>query len=415
MADTAGSDAIVTIDHVGHRGDGVAVLDGKTIYVPFTLGGERVRVRLDGDRAEPTEIVEASSDRCRPACRHFGSCGGCSLQHMAEPAYLRWKRERVRAALSARGIGASIADIRGVDASSRRRTVLAAVRGGGGVVLGYHARQSHTVIAVSECPVLVPAIADNFEHLRRIAECACPRRGQMTLTVLATDNGLDVCLGGTAKPSKDQRRKLISLCLEAEFARLSVDDEVLVETRLPTIAIGDATVVPPPGAFVQASRQAEAALADTVAAATGSAKTIADLFCGIGTFALRLARHATVTGVESDRAAVTALKDAVRHATGLKPVSVERRNLFRRPLMPSELGKFDAVVFDPPRAGANAQSEMLADANVPTLVAVSCNPATLARDMRTLIEGGYTLQSVRPVDQFLYSSHIEVVAVLTRS
>lgn len=414
MAERSGAETSVTIDHVGHRGDGVTTIDGRTRYIPFTLAGERVRVRLDGDRAEAVEIVDASPDRQPPICRHFGTCGGCGLQHMRQHAYLAWKRGQVVAALSARGIEVPVAEVLGIDGGSRRRTILAAVRASGGVVLGYHARKSHRLVDITECPVLIPDIADAFDRLRRIAEGACPRRGQMTLTVLATDAGLDVCLTGTAKPSAALRHNLIERALQADLARLAIDDEVLVETRPPAIAMGSVAAIPPPGAFVQASRKAEVAMAEAVLAATASAKTVADLFCGVGTFTLRLAHHAAVTGVEADPAAVTALENAVRRSPGLKPVTVARRDLFRRPLMPAELDRFDAVVFDPPRAGAKSQAEMLAACKVPTLVAVSCNPATFARDMRILMDGGYVPQSVQPVDQFLYSSHIEVVAELRR-
>jgi len=412
--DTDGAET-VTIDTLGHRGDGVATTPRGPLYVPYTLAGETVQIRRHGARADLVAVTTPSPDRVDPSCRHFGACGGCSLQHMALSAYRIWKRDQVIAALEQRGLTAPVSDTHPIGPGARRRAVLAATRTQSGAVLGFHKRQSHAIIDLAECPVLDPRIVQALEVLRRLAKTACPRRGQMTLTVLATSTGLDVALTDTAPLSNDLRQRLVRVAIETGIARLSVGDEVVIETRPPVLDIAGAAVTPPPGGFAQAAASSEEALAARVLSATKGAKRVADLFCGFGTFALRLARHAAVHAVEADAAALAALEAAMRHTSGLKPISLERRDLFRRPLMAKELAPFDAVVFDPPRAGAKEQAEMLAASTVPTVVAVSCNPATLARDLRLIVDGGYALQSVHPVDQFLWSPHIEVVAILRRS
>ena len=405
---------ILTIDHVGHRGDGVANGPGGPVYVPFTLAGERVAVRLVGDRAELLEVIEPSPERVAPPCPHFGTCGGCALQHMADEAYRAWKRDQVVAALHQRGLAGDVEPLHPVQPGNRRRAVLTAKRAGRKLLLGYHGRQSHSVIDIKACPVLTPAIVAALPALRRVAEIATPGRGALKLTVLASESGLDVALADAPRLAARDEQRLISLAMESGFARLTIDGETLIAAMEPRLSFGGASVVPPPGGFTQASAVAEATMASLVEAATVGATRVADLFSGIGTFALRLARHAAVHAVESDTTAIVALEHGIRHASGLKPVTVERRDLFDYPLMPKELTAFDAVVFDPPRAGAKRQAEELARSKVATIVAVSCNPATLARDLKILVEGGYRLRRVAPVDQFLWSPHIECVAVLAR-
>lgn len=405
---------ILTIDHVGHRGDGIANGPDGPVYVPFTLAGEQVAVRLSGDRAELLEIIEPSPERSEPPCPHFGACGGCALQHMADDAYRAWKRQQVVAALHQRGLMADVEPLHPALPGSRRRAVLTAKRAGRKLAIGYHGRQSHAVVDITTCPVLTPAIVAALPALRRVAEIATPGRGALKLTVLASESGLDVALANATRLTARDEQRLIALAMESGFARLTVDGETLIAAMQPRLSFGGAGVVPPPGGFTQASAAAETAMASLAEAATVGATRVADLFSGVGTFTLRLARHAAVHAVESDRAAIAALEHGIRYANGLKPVTTERRDLFDYPLMPKELSAFDAVVFDPPRAGARRQAEELARSNVATVVAVSCNPATLARDLKILVEGGYTLRRVTPVDQFLWSPHIECVAVLAR-
>ena len=404
----------LTIDHVGHRGDGVAYAGDKPVFVPFTLAGETVQARRIGDHFDLVSVETPSSDRADPICRHYGRCGGCALQHMAGNAYQAWKRDQVASALAKRGLDVAVSDIEAASPGTRRRAVFTAVRAKAGVVLGYHQRQSHTVVDIRECPVLESRIVTALDDLRQTASIACPKRGQLRLTVLASPAGLDVTLGDTAPLTNDLRQRLIQIAISADWARLTADGETLIETRPPALNVDGAHMVPPPGAFVQAVANAEKRMAEAVITALRGAKRAADLFCGAGAFTLRIARHAAVHGVESERGLLEALDQAVRRSSGLKPVSTERRDLFRHPLTPGELNVYDAIVFDPPRAGAKTQAEMLAQSKVPTVAAISCNPSTLARDLRILCDGGYAIESVTPVDQFLWSPHIEAVAILKR-
>ncbi|MCW2310011.1 class I SAM-dependent RNA methyltransferase [Rhodobium gokarnense] len=404
----------LTIDQLGHRGDGVATLDGAAVYVPYALAGETVRARIEDGRAELLEVVEPSPERQAPACRHFGSCGGCALQHLAAEPYLAFKRDLVVEALKARGLDTPVAATTPIAPGTRRRAVLSAVRTGKGVALGYHALKSHQVVHISECPVLVPEIVAALPRLSRLAAIAAPRRGALRMTVLAADNGLDIHLTDTAKLTDDLRQQLVRHTLEADHARLAIDDETILETRPPVLDMAGTKALPVPGGFTQASAAAESGLFSAIAPALARTKRVTELFSGIGTFTLRIAREHAVEAFEGDAAAVDALRTTARHGSGLKPIAAERRDLFRRPLMARELKKAEAVVFDPPRAGAKDQATALASSNVPTVVAVSCNPATLARDVRLLVDGGYRLTTVQPVDQFLWSPHIEVVATLTK-
>lgn len=404
----------VTISALAHRGDGVAETPSGPLYVPFTLPGEVVRVEGRGERARLAGVVSPSPDRVAPSCRHFGTCGGCALQHMESQAYLAWKREQVVAALSARAIEADVEPVVPAKPRTRRRAVFTAVRAGGRVLVGYHERASNRLVAITECAVVAPKILDSLPVLRRLADMVMPKRGELRITVLDTQSGLDVALDGADRKAAEKFPDLGQIAFEGDLARLSVDGEVVIEARPPALDMGGTSVVPAPGGFTQATAEAEAAMAARVIAALEGAKHVADVYCGIGTFALRIARELPVHAVEGDRAALKALDAAWRRSGKLKTVTHEARDLSRRPLMREELEPFDAVVFDPPRAGARVQAEALAASNVKTVVAVSCNPATLSRDLRILIDGGYRLQSVLPVDQFLFSPHIEVVVVLRR-
>ena len=405
----------VTIDQLAHRGDGVALIHDKTVFVPFTLPGEEVEIERKAERARLVSLKTPSPSRVEPACRHFGTCGGCALQHMEAAAYRAWKEAQVAAALASRGLEAEISPIVPASRGSRRRAVLTAVRAGGRVLVGYHERMANRLVAITECAVVTPRILASLPDLTRLADKLAPRKGELRLTVLDTVSGLDVAAEGASGKAARDFPGLGRLAAEADFARLSVDGEVVIEIRPPALDFAGAAMVPPPGGFVQASAEAEAAMAQAVMEAVGKAKRVADLFAGSGTFALRLARAAVVHAVESDKAAMAALDRAWRQTPGLKTVTQEVRDLFRSPLRVGELESFDAVVFDPPRAGAKEQASELAASKVADIVAVSCNPATLARDLRTLVDGGYRLCSVQPVDQFLFSPHIEVVAHLNRA
>jgi 23S rRNA (uracil1939-C5)-methyltransferase len=403
---------------LGHRGDGVAA---GPVYAPLTLPGETVEGEVTGERMAAPAILTASPHRVSPPCRHFGDCGGCLLQHASGAFLAGWKRERVAEALAAAGVMAG--EIRPTVSSppgARRRAVFSARRTKKTAQIGFHARAEHRIAPIAECPLIAPALLAALEPLRALTSLTASRKGEVKIAATVTETGLDIDLRD-AKPVEPADRaahlaRLVALAAEADFARLSVDGEIVAERRPPTLRMGRARVVPPPGAFLQATADGEAALVAAVREAVGDAGRVADLFAGCGTFALPLAETAEVWAVEGDAAMLAALDAGWRGAAGaLKRIRSEIRDLFRRPLEPLELRKTDALVFDPPRAGAAAQCERLAAAEIPRLAAVSCEPATFARDARTLTDGGYSLDWVQPVDQFLWSPHVELAAQFTRA
>lgn len=402
---------VVEILRIGHRGDGETV-DG--LYVPFTVPGDNVAVDAEGERARIIEIVEPGPSRTAPACKHFTVCGGCALQHVEPAAYRSWKRDQVVQALAQRGIeNVDVAPIIPVAPRSRRRAVLASRLTRSGVVLGFQERFSHFIVDVEECPILHPKLASLLPTLRECLAHELSTRGQGEVGLTLTDTGVDVTLG-LPHVDLDQKRRTRLSGLAAAFARLTVNGELVAQSHPPTLRWGAVAIALPPSAFVQAVAEAESTMQTLVVETLAGAKRIADLFSGCGAFTFPLAKHAAVAAFDSDADAIAALATAARAAQGLKPVTAERRDLFRRPLLSPELDKFEAVVIDPPRAGAKAQTEQLAASKVRTIAAVSCNPATFARDARTLIDGGYTLKRVTPIDQFLWSPHIELVAHLAR-
>jgi 23S rRNA (uracil1939-C5)-methyltransferase len=297
---------------------------------------------------------------------------------------------------------------------TRRRAIFSAVRTGNGAILGFHRRQSDTIVPITECAVLVPAIVKRLDVLASMAGLALPSRKPGRVTVVAADNGLDVAIAGGTKPDRRMLESLGRFGADPAIARLTLDGAEIFQARRPEIAVDGAMLFPVAAGFLQAAAPAEKAMADAVTAHVGDARPVADLFCGLGTFTLRLARRAPVTAVEGEASLLAALDMGLRHARGLKPVTARKRDLFRNPLAPIELNGFGAVVFDPPAAGARAQAEALAASKVPKVVAVSCNPATLARDARILVDGGYRLTRVLPVDQFLFSAEVEAVATFER-
>jgi 23S rRNA (uracil1939-C5)-methyltransferase len=409
---------VVVIQAIGHRGDGIATTHHGPLYVPFTLPGERVAVERQAphkaDRASIVEIIVPSPERVAPVCRHFGHCGGCALQMLPLDATRSLKRDFVVAALRQRSLTPDVAPTIGVPPASRRRTALTALRASDKLMLGYHERLSHHVVDIKECPVLTPPLQARLGDIRAIAEPLVGASQPARLTVLLTAAGLDLDFKGTPSPGVLAIAKLAEIAGAHGVARLCVDGDPIVTLAEPAIDIAGITLAPPPGAFVQASVEAETAMAGLVAEHLSGAKRVADLFAGIGTFALALARQAAVRAVEANEAALAALARAVRRASGLKLVETERRDLFVDPLSPKELEKFDGVVFDPPFAGAKAQAQTLAASKVPRIAAISCNPATFARDARILVDGGYVLERAVPVDQFVYSAETEVVGLFRR-
>ncbi|MFZ2017224.1 MAG: TRAM domain-containing protein [Methyloceanibacter sp.] len=405
----------VEISRLGSGGDGVAEVAGAPVYVPFTLPGERAVITLEpgSDRGFLLDVVTPSPDRVAPVCPYFGACGGCALQHMERGAYLAWKREQVAAALKARGLSVEIEPVRPVPLGSRRRAALALGRDKDGAVLGYRRARSHDLIDVSTCPVLIPSISNRLARLKQALAPLLGGKREARVTVTETESGLDVLVAG-ARPNPSAIGTFAAQAGALGVARLTAGGESIVLGGTPEVDLSGAKVKLPPGAFLQASREAEAELVKLMLEGTEGAKRVADLFAGLGTFSLALARTAAVDAYEADEAALASLAEAARRTPRLKPVKTLVRDLFRAPLGAKELDPYDAVVFDPPRAGAAAQAEALAKSCVPRLVAVSCNPGTLARDLRILVDGGYRITRVVPVDQFLFSPHIEVVAHLER-
>jgi 23S rRNA (uracil1939-C5)-methyltransferase len=406
---------IVTIGMLGHRGDGIVHGPDGPAYVPFTLPGERVSITREGDRGKLIDIIEPSSQRIAPVCRHFGLCGGCALQMLPLKAARSLKRDFVVAALKQHGLSPPVDETLGVGLASRRRAVLTALRLGERVVLGYHERLSHRLVDIEECPVLAPSISVKLTGMRQLLSPLLPQRRPVRVTVLATCNGLDLALEDVPAPPASRLAKLAAAAKTVGIARLSVAGEPILTLAEPSIEIASVPVVPPPGAFVQASSEAETIIAELVSEHLRDSRRVSDLFSGVGTFTLSLARQASVHAVEDNQVALDALSQAARRAAGLKPITTERRDLMRHPLSPQELDTYDAIVFDPPRNGAKTQAAQLAASKVERIAAVSCNPATFARDARILVDGGYQLDRVVPVDQFVYSAETEVVGLFRRS
>jgi 23S rRNA (uracil1939-C5)-methyltransferase len=401
----------LTIAQVGHRGDGVA--EGR--FVPYTLPGEVVEVEGDEERAAPATILSPSPDRVTPPCPHFGTCGGCALQHWADAPYLAWKRDIVAATLGQHGLRPEIAPTIDARGTGRRRVTFHARRGSGTrLVVGFAAARSHAIVPIEVCPLLAPALANALPAARRIATALEGLGKPLDIQVTAASQGLDMELRGAGRLGERERLGLIAAANAAGLVRLTNHGDLIMQREVPSIIIAGMAVPLPAGAFLQATEAGEAVLSDLVVAGVGKAKSVADLFCGIGPFALRLAAKAKVRAVDSDAPAIASLAQALRKASGLKPVQTEARDLFRRPLLAAELKGLDAVVFDPPRAGADAQVKLLAKADIGRIVAVSCNAATFARDAAILTDAGWKLGTVTPVDQFRWSAHVELVATFQR-
>jgi 23S rRNA (uracil1939-C5)-methyltransferase len=403
-----------TIARLGSQGDGIANAEGGEVFIPFTLPGETVTAARQKDRATLMSVLEASPLRIDPACRHFTECGGCALQHYEAAAYQQWKREKVVQALKAKGIACDMAALVPCAPHTRRRVTFSARRTDAGMLFGFVRALSSEIIAIEECPISLPAIVSALDKLRALAELVCGTQKAFHMTVTVTASGLDIAVHDSGKLGDHQRRIASNFVMAEGLARLSVDGEIVVEPKKPVVQFGPVAVAVPPGAFLQATEAAERTMADLVGQHLSRAKKVADLFAGCGSFALRLGAKSEVHAVEGDAPALAALDRAYRFAGGLKRVTIERRDLFRRPLTFKELNAFDGLVFDPPRAGAEDQSKQIARSDVPLVAAVSCNPVTLARDLRILIDGGYQLKSVTPIDQFLWSSHVEAVALLEK-
>nr|WP_249792533.1 methyltransferase [Bradyrhizobium sp. BRP22] len=408
----------MAIDHVGHRGDGVAIVNGQAIYVPYALPGETVEVAAvpgHPDRRRLLQVESASPERIAPFCPHFGLCGGCAIQHWDNESYRAWKRELVVEALAQARVTAEVAPLIDAHGLGRRRITLHARMGTHEVLkVGFAVASSHDIIPVDRCPILDPGLGGALDAAWAIAEPLIKIGKPLDIQVTATINGLDVDVRGSGALPSTMIAALSRIAEQHRLARLTRHGELVLMRAPPAVMIGTAQVILPPGSFLQATVAGEETLARLVGDRCQRAKHIADLFCGVGPFALRLAAKSRVAAFDSDADAVASLQKAATSTPGLKPVKTEPRDLFRRPLMPQELRDFDAVVFDPPRQGAQAQATQLAASKVPVVIAVSCNAATFARDARILIDGGYRIEGVTPVDQFRHTPHVELVARFRR-
>lgn len=399
-----------TIERLGHQGDGIA--EGP-VFAPRTLPGEVVSGTLQGDRLADVRILSPSGERVQPDCPHYRACGGCHLMHASDGFVAAWKQEVVRNALSAQGLEAEFRPLHTSPPASRRRAVFAARRTKKGALAGFHGRASGTIIEVPGCLLVEPEILRGRELAAELAVLGASRKGALAVTVALSESGLDVAVSGGKELDGPLQAALAQRAEQYGLARLAWDNEIIA-ARLPAAQrFGKALVVPPPGAFLQATQAGEAALLGAVSEIVGGRKRVVDLFAGCGTFSLPLAESAEVHSVEGDGAMLRALDRGWREAQGLKRVTIETRDLFRRPMMAEELSRFDAAVIDPPRAGAEAQVAELADARIPVIAAVSCNPVSFARDAKTLVSAGYRLDWVQVVDQFRWSPHVELAASLT--
>ena len=390
------------IVRIAARGDGV------------TASGRHIPFAVPGDLLLDDGTIEAGPGRQPPPCRHFPECGGCQLQHLTDQAYAEYCVSRVAGALAQHGLEAEIRTPHLSPPRTRRRATLRALKAGGRVLLGFNEAGSNRVVDMAECHILHPRLFDLVSPLRRLLAAILPvkRAGEVHLAL--ADQGPDVMLKGVELAGLEAIEVLTAFSEANRLGRLSVDEgygaEPRFEPRPVTVTLCEVAVPMPIGAFLQATQDGEAALVSAVREAVAGASRIADLFAGLGTFALSL--DGQVTAAEAGREAVLALKSAAARAG--RPVRAEHRDLYRRPFDVKELAEFEAVVLDPPRAGAQEQVRELAASSVARIAYVSCNPATFGRDAEILVGGGYRLDWARPVGQFRWSTHVELAAAFSR-
>ena len=388
------------IVRVAARGDGV------------TADGRHAAFAAPGDRLLADGALVHGPHHQAPPCRHFPECGGCQLQHLDDEAYAGFVRDRIATVLAAQGLAPpEFAPVHLSPANTRRRASLRAERRGRQVLLGFNEQKSRRVVDMRECWILAPALFALVEPLRALLAPLLRERRAAGVRMTLADQGVDLLLDGIDANGLAAAEALTAFAQAHGLARLAVDDgygaEVRWEPQPVTVTLGRTAVPLPIDAFLQATPDGEAALAVAVRYAVGDAATVADLFSGLGTFALNLGER-RIYAAEASRDAVLALKRAAPH------IFAEHRDLYRRPLTPTELDRFDALILDPPRAGAEAQARHIAASRAPRIAYVSCNPASFARDAKLLVEGGYRLERVTPVGQFRWSTHVELAAQFGR-
>jgi 23S rRNA (uracil1939-C5)-methyltransferase len=402
---------IVEIARLGHSGDGVTA-DG--LYVPYTVPGDVARISREGARGRLLEIVSPGQARSAPRCAHFGRCGGCALQMLAQESYLAWKRECVIAALTQRGFAdVPVEAIRSVPPGTRRRAMFKARASAKAVALGFYEPESRNLVDIAECPVLTPQLEALIEPLKRALSPLLHGHDTAELHATATDTGIDLSLKLKGARGPDRLMMLSQLAASLKLARLSWNGETVAMAATPSLQIGRFSVALPAESFLQPTREGEHILQGLVREAAQGAGRVADLFAGCGTFALALADGRAVQAFDSASPQIEALAAAAK--AGRANLTAETRDLFRRPLLAAELSRFDCVLLDPPRPGAAAQAGALAQSRVPLVLYVSCNPASFARDARILADGGYRLERVVPLDQFVWSPHVELLAQFARA
>ncbi len=399
------SEAIETVKSLNKRGEGVLADGG---IAPFALPGEIVR--FEGAAI----VVAPSGDRATPFCRYYGECGGCAAQHMGHELYAEWKRGSVVAALAWAGVKSEVGPLVDAHGAGRRRATFHA-RVVPDIIVGFMRARAHEIVDIDDCPLFAPEMKGAADVAHALATALRGLGKPLDIQVTATLSGLDVDLRGSGPIGAAERARLIAAAERLDLARVSIHGEIVIERRAPRIAFGRALVTPPPGGFLQATIAGEEAMAGVALAAVKGAGRVADLFCGSGAFALRLAESHEVFAVDMDAAAIAALRRGSGDTQGLRAVEAIQRDLLRRPLQPDELARFDAVLFDPPRSGALAQAQALAASTALCVVAISCNAESFARDARALLDGGYALESITPLDQFRFSPHVEIAAVFRRA
>ncbi|MEM1376895.1 MAG: methyltransferase [Pseudomonadota bacterium] len=397
------------------QGRGVVTTSDATIYVKGALPGDVVTgMVLDGEIETP-HFVSKSGHHTQTVIDGERS-PAAPLQHIADPLYSEWKASLVNDALAANGIDVELQPLVPCAPQTRRRAAFSVIQTQVGLNFGFQRPRSHEIIADYDCPVLAPLLVKARPALKALAKAALPIMAEKakpaTMLTTVTKTGLDVAMEGVERLNSERREAALKIALKANLARLSINGELIVETRKPIVLFDDIPVEIPAGAFLQAVPAIEAQMRELVASHLTGTKRVLDLFSGCGTFSLPLAKNHTVHAVEMDQASLDALAAAARKQPTLKQVSTERRDLFERPVTTAEMEGFDALVFDPPRAGAEAQAKEIAQSPIEKVAAVSCNPETLARDLRILMDGGYALKSVTPFDQFLWTHHVEAVALL---
>jgi 23S rRNA (uracil1939-C5)-methyltransferase len=407
------SNTTLTIDRLGARGEGVAQGPDGSVFVPYALAGETILAEVHGSRGTLAEVLIPSPHRIAPFCRYFAHCGGCAVQTLAADSYARWKRDLVESALRRAGLTNEVLDLADAHGAGRRRANFHARYVRGQTRVGFMQARAHEIVEIDSCPVLAASMDGALPAARAIAEALAASGKPLDILVTATASGLDVDLKGRGTLGEAETKSLVRIALAHDLARLSNHGSIVISRRTPMLAMGKAMVAPPPGVFLQATKTGEEALAARVCAHVAGTRYIADLFSGIGTFALQLAEFAKVDAFDLEEDSLQALAKAAR-AAGLRQVAVSPRDLFRRPLGPLELDRYDAVVFDPPRAGAEQQAFALSASSVPLVVAVSCNAQTFARDAAFLCAGNYEIARVEPVDQFRHTPHVEIVACFRR-